>query len=119
MKPGDTFLGGGEMHGTHHLWIVINDPAARGGEAVIVNVSTLRPDAETTCVLAKGEHAFIRHESYVRYQSARKVRLSDLQRAVKAGLLQPHVAVKAPVLAKILAGAKASPLLAVELRALL
>ena len=28
---GDTFLGGEEVHGEHHLWIVINDPAYPSG----------------------------------------------------------------------------------------
>ena len=51
MKPGDTFLGGGEVHGEDHLWLVINDPSAHGGVALIVNVSTLRPNAETTCLV--------------------------------------------------------------------
>jgi hypothetical protein len=26
---GDTFLGGAEVHGGDHLWVVINDPQAR------------------------------------------------------------------------------------------
>lgn len=119
MKPGDTFLGGGEVHGSHHLWVVVNNPAAHGGEAVIVNVSTQRPGAETTCVLSEGEHPFIQHQSYVRYQSARKVGVPALQAAVKAGLLKPRAAVNAALLAKIKAGAQASPLLPLELRALL
>lgn len=119
MKPGDTFLGGGEVHGTHHLWVVVNDPAAHGGEAVIVNVSTLRPGAETTCALSKGEHPFIQRDSYVRYQSARKVSVKNLQAAVKNGLLKSRTAASAALLAKIQAGAQASPLLPLELRGLL
>lgn len=119
MKPGDTFLGGGEVHGSHHLWVVMNDPAAHGGEAVIVNVSTQRLGAETTCVLGKGEHPFIEHDSYVRYQSARKVSVKNLEAAVKAGLLKPRTAASTALLAKIQAGAQASPLLPLELRALL
>ena len=60
MNQGDCFLGGGELHGSDHLWIVINDPAAHGGLALIVNISTKREEAELTCILGKGDHPLIR-----------------------------------------------------------
>ena len=119
MKQGDTFLGGGEFHGEDHLWLVINDPSAHAGLALIVNVSTLRPNAETTCLLRQGEHPFITHDSYARYGSARSANAADLAEAVKKGLLKPHQAASKAFLEKVRAGAKASPLLAGELRALL
>lgn len=119
MKQGDTFLGGGEVHGQDHLWLVINDPLARAGEALIVNVSTLRPNAETTCLLRAGEHSFIRHVSYVRYASARRVNAAALDKLVKAGRLKPHQAATPALLQKVRAGAKASAFLARELQALL
>jgi hypothetical protein len=28
MKQSDTFLGGGQVHGEDHLWLIVNDPAA-------------------------------------------------------------------------------------------
>jgi hypothetical protein len=59
VAQGETFLGGGEVHGKDHLWIVINDPQAKNEVVLIVNVSKLRPGAETTCVLRKGEHPFL------------------------------------------------------------
>jgi hypothetical protein len=119
MKEGDTFLGGSQVHGQDHLWLVLNDPSAHSGFALIVNISTLRPNAETTCVFHAGEHPFIRHDSYVRYGSARKAKASDLSEAVKRGLLTPHQTASDVLLAKVRAGAKASPFLANELRALL
>lgn len=118
MKQGDTFLGGGEVHGENHLWLIINDPPGHAGVALIVNVSTLRPNAETACIVQPGEHPFIRHDSYVRYGSARKVKVADLAEAVRKGLLKPHQAASNAFLEKVRAGAKASPLLAGELRAL-
>jgi hypothetical protein len=119
MKLGDSFLGGGEVHGAHHLWLVINDPSAHAGVALIVNVSTLRPDAETTCLVHRGEHPFIRHDSYARYLGARSANAGDLDRLVKIGRLKPHQAASEMLLEKLRAGAKASPHLAEELRALL
>ncbi|HEV7925063.1 MAG TPA: hypothetical protein VGR14_06900 [Verrucomicrobiae bacterium] len=119
MKQGETFLGGSEVHGEDHLWLIVNDPSAHSGFALIVNVSTLRLNAETTCVVQAGDHPFIKHDSYVRYGSARKVRVTDLAEAVKKGLLKPNQAASKAFLAKVRAGAKASPFLATELRALL
>ncbi len=119
MKQGDTFLGGEEVHGEDHLWLIINDPSAHADVALIVNVSTLRPNAETTCIVQPGEHPFIKNDSYVRYRSARGVKVADLAGAVKRGLLKPHQAASKAFLEKVRAGAKVSPLLAGELRALL
>ena len=119
MKLGDTFLGGGEVHGEDHLWLVINDPSAHSGVALIVNLSTLRPNAETTCLVQGGEHPFIQHNSYVRYASARKANAVDLDRLLKAGRLKPHQIASKALLQKVRAGATASPLLADELRGLL
>jgi hypothetical protein len=119
MKPGDTFLGGREVHGDDHLWLVINDPSAHGGVVLIVNVSTLRPNAETTCLVQRGEHPFIQHDSYVRYGSARKAREVDLEKLVRAGRLRPHQIANKALLEKVRAGATASPHLAEELRPLL
>ncbi|MCL5098047.1 MAG: hypothetical protein M1608_11075 [Candidatus Omnitrophica bacterium] len=119
MEPGDTFLGGGEVLGEDHLWLVINNPPAHAGVALIVNVSTLRPNAETTCLVQKGEHPFIQHDSYVRYGSARSANVADLEKLVKAGRRKPHQAASRVLLEKVRAGATASPLLARELLALL
>lgn len=119
MKAGDTFLGGREVHGEDHLWLIINEPSAHAGTALIVNVSTLRPNAETTCLVRQGEHPFIQHDSYARYGSARKAKAADLEQGVARGLLKPHQPASRDLLEKLRAGAKASPFLAQELRALL
>lgn len=119
MRRGDTFVGGGEIHGEHHLWVIINDPPAHNDVALIVNVSTLRPNAETTSILAPDEHPFIKHDSYVRYASARGADVTNLAAALKKGLLKPHQAASRAFLEKLRMGAQASPHLAVELRALL
>jgi hypothetical protein len=121
LSQGDTFLGGGEVHGTDHLWIVINDPQTKNGVALIVNVSKIRTDAETTCVLQKGEHPFLTEAqgSYVRYHSAKQAKITDLDKLINLGKLKPHQPVSPALLAKLRAGAQASILLATELKALL
>jgi len=119
VNQGDCFLGGGELHGSDHLWIVINDPAAHGGLALIVNISTKREEAELTCILGKGDHPLISHESYVRYASARNPDVAKLQEALKRGLFRPQPAATPALVAKIRAGANASPMLPKNLRAML
>lgn len=119
IAQGDTFLGGAEVHGEDHLWVVINDPQAHNGIALIVNVTTLRPEAETTCILKKGEHPFIKHDSYVRYMSARDPKAQDLDKLIKLGKFKPREAVTPALLAKLRAGAQASTMLPLGLKPLL
>lgn len=119
MQPGDTFLGGGEIHGADHLRLVLNNPAAHEATALLVNLSTLRPDAETTCILRPGEHEFITRDSYVRYRSARAAKTADLEKLIKAGRLKLHRPASRDLFEKVRAGARASPQLAAELKTLL
>lgn len=119
VAQGDTFLGGAEIHGTDHLWIVINDPQAHGATALIVNISELRPGAETTCVVGIGEHPFVKKASYVRYMSARGPAAANITAAIKAGKLRPHQPASPVLVAKLRAGARASTMLAAELKAVL
>ena len=119
LVQGDTFFGGAEVHGEDHLWIVINDPHAHNGIALIVNVSTLRSDAETTCIVKAGEHVFIKHDSYVRYMSARSPKAADIIKAIKAGKIKSHQAASQSLLNKLRAGAQASTMLPMEMKGLL
>jgi hypothetical protein len=116
---GDTFLGGGEVHGANHLWIVLNDPAAHENRALIVNIGTLRPHAEQSCILQAGEHPFIRHDSYVRFASARAPKDGDLAKLITAGRLVLQQPASTALVEKIRAAAQASPMLASELKGLL
>ncbi len=119
VAQGDTFLGGAVLHGDDHLWIVINDPNVHEGIALIVNISTLRPGAETTSIVKPGEHVFIKHDSYARYMSARSATVSDIAAAIKAGKLKTRQAASPALLAKLRAGARASTMLPTELKGLL
>jgi hypothetical protein len=106
---GDTFLGAREVHGADHLWIIINDPAAHDDLALIVNLSSMRLRADTTCVLRRGDHPFIRHDSYVRFRSAKQAHVEDLETLIAAGRLRPQQPADAALVARIRAAAIASP----------
>jgi hypothetical protein len=116
---GETFYGGGEVHGADHLWIVINDPQAHNGTALIVNVTTLRPGADTTYVLRRGDHPFIQHDSYVRFSSAKEASSRDIELLIKAGHLRPHQSADTMLVERIRTAAQAAPQLPTGLKRLL
>ena len=116
---GDTFLGGAEVHGGDHLWVVINDPQAHDGTAVFVNVSTVREKSDTTCLLRRGDHPFIKHDSYVRFRSAKKALVEELDALIKARRLRPHQPANAALVVRIRAAASAALEFPGDLRPLL
>ncbi|MDE3068445.1 MAG: hypothetical protein KGJ60_12985 [Verrucomicrobiota bacterium] len=67
-EQGDTFFGGAELHGKDHPWVIINDPAQHGGQALYVNITSLKGGRfdDLTCVLHAGEHPSVSHASYNR-----------------------------------------------------
>ena len=55
---------------TPHLWVVVTEPEGTPPEAVIVNLTSRKPDSDTTVVLNVGDHPFITHETIVFYADA-------------------------------------------------
>lgn len=106
MKSGDTFII--PQPGTSldsHLWVVISDPAQDAKAILIVNFTTLRSDSETACVLAAGEHPFVKHETCVNYRGAKIVSEADISDLMKSGHLRQHAIVSAAVLKRMHDGA--------------
>ena len=67
---GDTFRF--DLEGAH-LWIVITTPEGADGRFIMVNITTLRPNApDTSCVLQVGDHPFIVRDSIAFYHDARE-----------------------------------------------
>lgn len=116
---GDTFLAGEQVHGYHHLWVVINDPAAHSGTALFVNITTLSAVAELTCVITAGEHSFVKHDSWIRFASAKSATVAQLCNLECRGLIIRQQAASLALLQKIRAGAAASPMLAQKFLCLL
>lgn len=76
---------------TPHLWIVLTDQDdSVPSRAVIVNITSMRSGADSTCVLRRGDHAFIRHESFVLYLDATIAPCDKLEEAVAAGIATRH-----------------------------
>jgi hypothetical protein len=94
---GDAFLLKGG-----HLWVVITTPQGDEGSFVMVNITTLDEDcADESCILGPRDYpAFITHQSYVRYMSAR-MGDSRMELYYQTNDVTPKPALRREVLRKI------------------
>ena len=58
---------------TEHLWVLVTRAHPDNGQAIMVNITTLRERSDTTTVLGVGDHPFITRPSVVFYADARPV----------------------------------------------
>lgn len=110
-EQGTTFLAGEEIHGSHHLWIVINKPEEHSNTALFVNVTTLREQSEKACVLNPGEHPFISRASCIRFASAKTAAVAQLEQLERDGKIIPKEAASETLVERIRAAARASVML--------
>ncbi len=101
MNAGDTFIDGKY----HHLWVVLSDPAVDAENVVIVNFTTHTVAEQSSCILQKGEHPFVRHRTAVRFGDARIASSANLETLRKANLLVPRERCSAALLHKLRSGA--------------
>lgn len=75
-----------------HLHIVCNDTCPLGGN-LIVPVSSFYDGCDNTCELDVGDHAFIRHLSFVFYAKSRIAKAVQIDVLVSQGqiILQPDI----------------------------
>jgi hypothetical protein len=100
---GDTFLL--LIKGNNHLFVVCSDPAVDNKRIVIVGFTTRTPEEEQCCVIAAGEHDFVKHDTCVRYKDAKVASKAQLLQLLKSPLASRHKPVCAELLARIRAGA--------------
>jgi len=107
---GDSFMLPKPGHEVEHLWVLITNPDPQTHEAIMVNVTTLRPHSDTTIVLNPGDHPFIQRPSVIFYADARTVDTRLLDAAVQRGAYSGNAAFQAAVVVvRIQAGLAASP----------
>jgi len=118
---GDTFLNKSSQGLLPHLWVVISKRTHSLEEVVIVNLTSCRDSGyvDQSCLLNKGDHPFIKHETYVNYRDARIPRICNLEKAEATGLLIRREPVDEVLLTKILEGAKTTPFLKFKIRKIL
>jgi len=95
---GDTFL---LAQADIHLWVVLSDPDKDPDRIVLVSLTTLTPDKEPACLLVRGEHPWVKHDTCVFYQGARLAALKELYKLKDAGLLKPQEPLSEHVLLRI------------------
>jgi hypothetical protein len=84
MKAGDTFL----AENNEYLWVVLSDPENDAERVLIVSITTHTPDKDQACLLPRGCHPWVTHDSCVAYDFAHAPKLSDLLALKDAGKLQ-------------------------------
>lgn len=109
--------------GSHHLHIICNDPVyspEHGCDCVlVVAISTVRPAPafhDPACVLDVGDHAFIRHQSFVFYEDAVVWRIPNVVDRTLSGELVPRDDMEEGVFQRVLAGFEASDFTANKVR---
>ena len=98
-----------------HLFILLNDPHDdESGKACVlmVSLSTVRQGVphDPACILYAGDHAFVKHDSYVVYQKARIEEADKVLRGVKNGQLVPQAPMDGALFARICKGLEESRL---------
>lgn len=101
-----------------HLYVCITDPVGAARETLLVPVATLRQGEphDPTCRLFRGDHPFLRHESYVNYRFARIDPADRIERGVRDGVLVPHQVLDTAVFARVCKGLTESRFLAPRYR---
>ena len=82
--PAGTLLIPSGAGGGSHLYIVMTN-VCKGGFHLLLSVSTIREKAhhDPTCTFRGGEHAFIKHASYIVYRLPQQTLNSDICSHVK------------------------------------
>jgi hypothetical protein len=119
MKLGDAFsMAVPPNYDNPHLFFVISDPTKHNGTFIIVNLTSDYFRAGKECVLNVGDHPRITKESYVSFTDAIEVTPELAQKLQKliGGKITMRKSLAPEVLAKIVAAAKKSKAITVNLK---
>jgi hypothetical protein len=116
VSAGDTFL---VAHPYNHLYVVCSDPVVDSLRIVLVSITTFKPKEEACCMLAKGEHPFVKHRSCVRYKDARIATEGALMKLLSLSQMTVREPVSEDLLARIRTGARESDFLPEDCRRVL
>lgn len=88
---------------------------------VVVSVTTLyhRNIQDCSCILQKGDHDFIRHDSIVDFKRTKIMSSVEIANGILKGLLIPKDSVRADVLQRIIEAAKKSRYISNEIKSML
>ena len=94
-----------------HLCIAMTEPQEEPAIVVMVNISTVhnKRHEDRTVILQPGDHEFIKHESFVAYEYAKRVRVSVLETRHQKDQITIKDEVSDELFEKILEGLFQSP----------
>ncbi len=116
MELGFTFL---LTEADRHLWIVLSNPKVDPETVLLVSVTTWRPDKDRACMIQRGEHQFVTHDSCVSYLEARDASLAQLYALKDSGYLKTQEPLTPTLLKRVLDGAVNSRFLPIKYSQLL
>ncbi|MGI9558411.1 MAG: hypothetical protein ACR2NQ_01915 [Thermodesulfobacteriota bacterium] len=90
-----------------HLFVLI---AEHDRKVLLVSFSSIHPGMryDKTCVVNKGEHKFLRQESYISYRHTRIESFDDMEMNIQSGKAKPLGSIDRQLLDKICAGVEKS-----------
>lgn len=93
-----------------HLFILLTHGLGEEDEVLMVSLQSIvdQLQQDDSCVVEPGEHLFVRHGSFVRYDKCRKVAANKLVQAVGNGTMIPHDQVSDALFERICSGLKLS-----------
>lgn len=106
MHRGDTFLI--TEPGTSlddHLWVVVSYPEVDSANVVCLNITTYADYKDRSCVLAEGDHPWIKHDSCIYYDGPKVVQHETLGTFQEQGLITLHESMPDNTLIRIYEGA--------------
>jgi hypothetical protein len=89
LRAGDTFVFPTARR--RHLHIILTDPALDSGRSMVVSVITyhpLLPDMETGCLLRRGDHPSITHDSTICWKKSQIGPIGALEKAADRGEIE-------------------------------
>ena len=104
MKLGDTFVWC-PTGGIDHLWILISEPAANGGDCVVINLTESSHGAHSY-TLKPRQHRYIYKDSDVNFGDAFKTHVNEINAHVASRSARPHDAMDMKIVREIIKRAK-------------
>jgi hypothetical protein len=114
LEVGDAFVNV-DPGSPSHLWVVI---AKSSDDVAIVNfTSKTSLSADESCVITKGEHSFVAHDTIVLYRAAKMPKGAVLDSARDHKYLEMYDRVSPALLLRIQQGALTSPFCPMKIQA--
>jgi len=108
-NPGDAVWFDEMFEAIPHLYVVVTPPEGSPPRAVIVNLTSQRPNSDTTVILHPGDHPFIDRPTVVNYKQARCASIEWLKREIDGKIAWADFPFELDVLKRIQDGILQSP----------